>query len=85
MAFTVYILCAITSLMCTLLLGRAYIRNRAPLLYWSFICFAGLSLANILIFIDLVLAPHTDLSMYRNAVTLISITSLVYGLIIKAE
>jgi hypothetical protein len=85
MASTVYLLCALTSLLCTVLLGRAYAGSRLPLLYWSFLCFAGLSAANALTFIDLVVFPAVDLSIYRSGITLCSILVLLYALILKAD
>ena len=35
----VYVLCMVTSLTCTLLLGRAYAANRARLLLWTAVSF----------------------------------------------
>ena len=41
MATVVYLLCALTSLGCALLLLAAYRRERARLLLWSCVCFGG--------------------------------------------
>lgn len=81
MASLVYLLCAITSLICALLLLRSYLANRTPLLFWSSLCFVGLTLNNILLFIDLVIVPTIDLSFYRALCTLIAVLVLVFGLI----
>ena len=82
MGYAVYTLCALTSLACTLLLIGRYRKSRVDLLFWSAIAFLLLSVTNILLFVDLVLlAKSVDLSVYRNAVTLIAISVLLYGLI----
>ena len=81
MASLVYLLCAITSLICASLLLRSYLANRTPLLFWSSLCFIGLAMNNILLFIDLVIVPTIDLSFYRALCALIGIVVLVFGLI----
>ena len=48
MAGAVYILCAVLSLACALLLARAYRRSRNRLLLWSALCFFGLMIENLL-------------------------------------
>lgn len=77
----VYILAALTSLGCAVLLLRGYARGKRKLLLWSGICFAGLSLSNAMIFIDLVLLPNVDLYVFRLSVTSVSMAILLYGLI----
>ena len=81
MASLVYLLCAITSLICASLLLRSYLANRTPLLFWSSLCFIGLAMNNILLFIDLVIVPTIDLSLYRTLCALIGVVVLVFGLI----
>lgn len=81
MASIVYLLCAITSLICASLLLRSYLANRTPLLFWSSLCFIGLAMNNILLFIDLVIVPTIDLSFYRALCALIGVVVLVFGLI----
>jgi hypothetical protein len=62
MAEVIYILCSLTSLACTILLLRGYLRRQVKLLLWSSLCFLGLTLSNVLLFIDLVVVPGMDLS-----------------------
>lgn len=82
MAEAVYLLCAATSVLCALLLLRAYRANRTRLLFWSGLCFAGLALNNILLWIDLVLMPTPmSLALARNATALVSLMILLYGLV----
>ena len=81
MAAMVYILGALTSLACALLLLRGYSRGRKRLLLWSGLCFAGLAVSNLLVFVDLVLLPAQDLYLWRLATTGVAMALLLYGLI----
>jgi len=81
MAAAVYIIGVFTSLMCAVLLLRGYVRGRRRLLLWSGLCFAGLALSNLLIFVDLVLVSNLDLYPYRLATAAIAMGLLLYGLI----
>ena len=58
MAEVVYILCALTSLACAVLLIRGYRRSRSRLLLWSCLGFVALAANNVLLFVDLVVVPH---------------------------
>lgn len=80
MAEFVYILCAVTSLLCAILLWRGFKTNRNQLLFWSSICFIGFALNNILVFIDIVSLPQYDLSSLRILPALVGISALIYGL-----
>ena len=76
----VYVLCALTSLACAVLLLRGFFRTRVRLLLWSGLCFVGLALNNALLVVDentLV----TDLSNLRTLPALAGVALLVYGLI----
>ena len=67
MAETVYVLCAITSVACALMLFRGYGRSKARFLLWSSLCFIGLALNNVLLFVDKVLLPDEEvLTIYRS-------------------
>jgi hypothetical protein len=81
----VYVLCGLTSLLCAILLLRGYARSRTRLLLWSGLCFAGLTLNNVLLFIDMVALPETDLSSWRMATVLLGLLPLLYGVIWDAE
>jgi len=76
-----YILTIFTTLTCSILLLRAYFKVRTRLLLWSGLCFAGLTINNLLVFGDLVLFPAVDLYTYRLASTAISISLLLFGLV----
>jgi hypothetical protein len=77
----VYLLCMASSLACTGLLIRSYMRTRTALLLWSAIGFVGLSLNNLLLFSDLVLLPGVDLRMLRHVSSLGAVAVLLYGFI----
>ena len=81
MASLVYALCAATSAGCAVLLIRGYSRQRNRLLLWSSVCFGGLFLNNLLLFIDLVLAPSVDLSAWRGFTGLGALLVLLFGLV----
>jgi hypothetical protein len=81
MAEAVYALCGATSVACAILLLRGYTATRARLLFWASLCFTGLALNNVLLFIDLVLIPGVDLSDLRGGVALAALLVLLFGLI----
>lgn len=81
----VYVIGAVTSAACATLLIRGYIRGRKKLLLWSGLCFAGLAISNLLIFVDLVLIPEVDLYRYRLATAGVAMLLLLYGLIWESE
>jgi len=85
LAQVVYLLGALTSCLCAVLLMRGYVRGKRALLLWSSLCFSGLTVANALVFIDLVLLPQVDLFRYRLTATAISLVLLLYGLIWESE
>lgn len=77
----VYLLCALTSWLCAVLLLRAYIHRHAPLLFWSGAAFCAFGMSNIMLFVDLVLVPDINMSLVRNIITLCGIGLLLRGLI----
>ena len=85
MAITVYLLCALASLVCALLLIRGYRTTRMPLLFWSALCFFVLVVTNSLLFVDLAIFPQIDLSMWRSGITLGAFSLLLYGLIFESQ
>ena len=85
MAVAVYVLCALTSLACAVLLLRAYARNHARLLLWSGLCFCGLAVNNALLFTDRIVLPEIDLLLVREFTALVGLLLLLYGLIWETE
>ena len=85
MAEAVYLLCAVTSSLCALLLLRAYVRTGTRLLMWSGLCFLGLALNNALLVVDLIIVPDIDLSTWRLVPAVLGVALLLYGLIWESE
>jgi hypothetical protein len=81
MAEAVYMMCALTSLFCAVLLIRSFRRQRSRLLLWSSLCFAGLAGNNILLVVDLMVVPEVDLSAVRTSVAAAAMLLLLIGLI----
>jgi hypothetical protein len=85
MAEAVYLLCGLISVVCAVMLFNGYRAKRTTLLFWSSLCFIGLAVNNVLLFVDLVIAPDVDLSLVRSSVALVAIMALVYGLIWESK
>ena len=81
----VYLLCALASLACAILLARGYFRSKARILLWSTLSFVFLALNNLLLFLDLVVLPTVDLSPLRDLTGLIALAVLVFGLLWDAD
>lgn len=81
MAEFVYTLCALTSIVCAVLLFRGYRASRSSMLFWSALCFAGLAVNNALLLVDLYVVPNTDLFVLRTGIALLGMGVLLYGLI----
>ena len=78
----VYTLCALTSLLCAVLLLRGYRRSGMRLLLWSGLCFLMLAANNVILFLDLqVYGDAVDLGVLRQATALVGMGLLLYGLI----
>lgn len=81
----VYILGTLITFLCASLLLRAYLRVRLRLLLWSSVCFAGLTIANALVFVDLVVVPERDLYVWRLGVAALAMAVLVFGLVWESD
>lgn len=85
MAWLIYTLCTVTAATCATLLLTSFSRSGYRLLFWSGLCFAGLTLNNLLLVFDKVVFPETDLALIRSSVALISMCMLLYGFVWDAE
>ena len=84
--FILYLLAALSSIACMALLFRGYARNGARLLFWSALCFVGLSVNNVLLFFDFVVFPtQLDLRVWRLLASLAGLLFLLYAFIWEAE
>lgn len=86
MAAIIYSLCAVTCLVAFVLLLRGWRATRLRLLFWSALCFAGLSINNVLLVLDKLIFPtQVDLSTWRLVTALIAVLLLLFGLIWEEE
>lgn len=85
MAAVVYILCAITSVVCAVLLARGYLASRSRLLMWSSACFVLLAVNNLLLVADRVIWKGIDLALARGIAGLAALAILVVGLVWDAR
>ena len=81
----VYMLCFITSSGCALLLGRSYRQTRARLLFWSSLCFLLLAANNLVLVLDLLVIPESDLRLGRLLLSLAAVATLLFGFIWDME
>ena len=81
MAEIVYALCGLTSIVCALLLTRGYTASKTRFLLWAALCFVGLAIDNVVLFVDLVLLPNVDLFVWRMITALLAMIVLLFGLI----
>ena len=85
MAAFVYILGTLVTLTCAVLLLRAYSRTRLRLLLWSAVCFVGLTVANALVFVDIVIVPDADLYPWRLGAAAVAMVVLLFGLVWESD
>ena len=76
----IYILCALTSLLCAVMLVRAFRETRSRLLLWSALCFCGLAVQNAILLVDKS-TPEINLSGARSLPGLLGLLLLLYGLV----
>jgi Family of unknown function (DUF5985) len=81
----VYLLGILVCLLSAILLLRGFARARKNLLLWSGLCFVGLTISNLLVFLDLVIVPQKDLYIWRLATATIALACMLYGLIWESE
>lgn len=81
MGALIYFLCALTALACFVLLWRGWRATRASLLFWSALCFAGLTVSNVILVIDKLVLTDVDLTPLRSSVTVVALALLIFGLI----
>lgn len=85
MAAVVYSLCGLTALLCAFLLLRAFVHTRSRVLWWSGLCFCGLTVSNAVLVLDKLVYTEIDLQPWRLAATLVSMLLLLYGLLYADE
>jgi hypothetical protein len=78
---TIYLLSTGTCLLCAALLLRAYAQRHVRLLLWSGLCFEGLMLENVKLYVDIVIFPDVDLALWRKLPGVIALSLLLFGLV----
>jgi len=78
----IYSLCALTSIVCFVLLWRSWRASGHRLLFWSAMCFGALSINNVLLVLDRIVFPvEVDLFSWRLGSALVAVLLLLFGLI----
>jgi hypothetical protein len=86
MAAAVYLLCALTSLACAVLLLRGFQARGVRLLLWSGLAFIGFAFGNAMLVVDqVVTGPEDDLALLRSLPVLAGLAVLIYGLVWDAR
>ena len=84
MATVVYLLCAVASAGCAVLLFWVFWQHRGrvrPLALWTGLCFTGFAVSNSLVVIDLVVLQNRALAVARAATACAASGLLLFGLI----
>ena len=85
MALLIYALCALTALVCAVLLLAGSRRTGSRMLMWSGLCFCGLALTNALIVVDALHVTAYHMWTLRLVVALVAIAALLYGLVFEEK
>jgi len=85
MAAVIYTMCAVAATICAWLLLRAWFKGRYRLLLWSGLCFAGLTLNNVLLVLDRLVFTAVDLGLLRLVTAFVALALLVFGLVWERE
>lgn len=83
LAEVIYCLCAATSALAAWMLWRSYRASGSRLLFWSAICFTGLTLNNVMAVVDTIAAPEIDFALLRTIPAVLGVGSLLYGFIME--
>jgi hypothetical protein len=88
LANAIYILCTLTSLLCAILLLSRYRQTGVRILLWSGLCFVGLMVNNILLFVDKVIYADTEIAWMvtaRSLAAVVGLSLLLFGLVWDSE
>jgi hypothetical protein len=84
-AAAVYVLCALTSLACAVLLLRGFRQRGVRLLLYSGLAFVGFALGNAMLVVDRLMVPTVDLALVRSLPVLAGLVVLIYALVWDAK
>jgi hypothetical protein len=85
MAVAVYIMGILVTALCALLLLQGYVKTKQKLLLWSGLCFIGLTISNVLLFLDLAVWTEINLYTWRLSAAAVSLLVLIYGLVWESD
>ncbi len=85
MAAAVFIACAVTSVLCVVLLVRGWLATRSRLLLWSSLGFTGLALNNIILVLDRLVIVDANLALVRAVPAFLGVLVLLTGCIWDAD
>jgi hypothetical protein len=85
MTIALDVLTFLTTVLCAVLLLRAYENVRKRLLLWSGLCFLGLAISNALRIADLRIFLALDLYTYRLGTTAVAMALLLWGLVWESQ
>lgn len=78
---TIYLLCAVASVLSAIVVAQSYVRERVRVWFWSAASFAMLAIANAFAAVEALLEPPADFFLFRALATLFAVTFVVYGFI----
>ncbi|HEY8614874.1 DUF5985 family protein [Phenylobacterium sp.] len=81
----VYLLCLATSVVCAVLLFRAWRRSRSRLLLWTAASFGFLAVNNLFLVADMVVFPDVYLTPARQLSSGLALAVLLYGFVWETE
>ena len=84
-AAIVFLACAITSVLCVVLLVRGWLASRSRLLLWSSLGFTGLALNNIILVLDRLFIVDANLALVRAVPAFLGVLVLLTGCIWDAD
>jgi hypothetical protein len=67
------------------MLFRGHARSRVRLLFWSALCFVGLTVENAMLYVDVALMPDISLAVWRKLPALCAMLLLLFGLIWESK
>lgn len=84
-AAVVFVLCALTSVACAVLLVRGYLQSRARLLMWASLGFVAFAVNNVLLVCDRLVVVEHDLALPRVLAALVGVSLLLFGCLLDAD
>ena len=78
---TVYLLCAVASVLSAIFVAQSYVRERVRVWFWSAASFVMLAIANVFAAVEALFEPPADFFLFRAVAVLFAVTFIVYGFV----